>query len=126
MLKLTRAQAATRQIEAAIAALDAGHYDLAITLAGAAEGMFKRKGRYLFRFLTEHEKLAAFERRTVINHLNRELVWLKHDKRPNVLKIRRSMAVSMITRAASKLKNWSPGIKRFRSWLIENLDEVYR
>ena len=36
---------------------------------GAAEGMFNRKGRYLFRYLTEHQKLAAFERRTVIDHL---------------------------------------------------------
>jgi hypothetical protein len=125
-LRLTRAQAATRQIEAAIAALEAGHYDLAITLAGAAEGMFKRRGRYLFRFLTKHEKLAAFERRTLIDHLNRELVWLKHEKRPNVLNIRRSVAASMITRAASKLKNWTPGIERFRAWLIENVDDVYR
>jgi hypothetical protein len=88
--------------------------------------MFTRKGRYLFRFLREHDKLAAFERRIVIDHLNRELVWLKHDKRPNVLNIRRSVAVSLITRAASKLKNWTPGIERFRAWLIENLDDVYR
>jgi hypothetical protein len=125
-LRLTRTQAATRQIEAAIAALDADHYDLAITLAGAAEGMFTRKKRYLFRYLTDHQKLVAFERRTVINHLNRELVWLKHDKRPNVLNIRRSVAVSMITRAASKLKNWTPRMWEFRDWLIENLDDVYR
>ena len=125
-LRLTRALAATRQIEAAIAALDIGAYDVAITLAGAAEGMFTRKGRYLFRFLREHDKLAAFERRIVIDHLNRELVWLKHDKRPNVLNIRRSVAVSIITRAASKLKNWTPGIERFRDWLIENVDNIYK
>ena len=125
-LRLTRAQAATRQIEAAIDALDAGHYDLAITLAGAAEGMFKRRGRYLFRFLTEHEKLAGFERRTLIEHVNRELYWLKHDKRPNVLNIRRSVAVSMITRAASKLRNWTPPIERFRAWLVANVDDIYR
>jgi hypothetical protein len=75
---------------------------------------------------TSHQKLVAFERRTVINHLNRELVWLKHDKRPNVLNIRRSVAVSMITRAASKLKNWTPRMWEFRDWLIENLDDVYR
>jgi hypothetical protein len=125
-LRLTKARAATRQIEAAIAALYMGHYDLAITLAGAAEGMFTRKGQYLFRYLTEHNTLAAFKRRTVIDHLNRELVWLKHDKRPNVLNIRRSVAVSMITRAASKLKNWTPTMWQFRTWLIENLDDLYR
>ena len=126
MLRLTRARAATRQIEAAIAALDAGHYDLAITLAGAAEDMFTRKCRYLFRFLAEHEKLAGFERKTLIKHLNRELVWLKHDKRPNVLYIRRSVAVSMITRAASKLRNWTPPIEQFRAWLVANVDDIYR
>jgi hypothetical protein len=34
-------------------------------------------------------------------NLNRELVWLKHDKLPNVLNIRRAVAVSMITRSIS-------------------------
>ena len=93
---------------------------------GRSEDMFTRKCRYLFRFLAEHEKLAAFERKTVIKHLNRELVWLKHDKRPNVLYIRRSVAVSMITRAASKLRNWTPPIEQFRAWLVANVDDIYR
>lgn len=125
-IKLTRVQAATRQVEAAIAALAVGHYDVAITLAGAAEGMFKRSGRHLFRFHVEHPKLSGFDRRIVIDHLNRELVWLKHDKTPTVMKVRRAAAVSMITRAASKLKRWSPPIKQFRVWLIDNVDDVYK
>jgi hypothetical protein len=62
----------------------------------------------------------------VIDHLNRELVRLKHDKTPTVMKIRRAAAVSMITRAPSKLKRWSPPIKQFRVWLIDNGDEVYK
>jgi hypothetical protein len=75
---------------------------------------------------TEHGKLAALARRTVIDHLNRELVWLKHDKTQKVITIRQSVAVSMITRAASKLRNWTPAIWRFRAWLVENLDDIYR
>jgi hypothetical protein len=53
-------------------------------------------------------------------------VWLKHDKTLTVMNVRRAAAVSMITRAASKLKRWSPPIKHFRVWLIENLDDVYK
>jgi len=38
-LRLTKETAAARQVLLAISALEAGHYDAAITLAGAAEGM---------------------------------------------------------------------------------------
>ena len=125
-LRLTKTQAATRQVEAAIAALEVGHYDLAITLAGAAEGMFTRKGQYLFRFLTDHQKFSDFKRRTVIDHLNRERDWLKHGGNANVMKIRREAAVSMITRAASKLTRWTPPIEQFKAWLVANVDEIYK
>jgi len=38
-LPVTKLESAIRQTEAAIAALAVGHFDVAITLAGAAEGM---------------------------------------------------------------------------------------
>jgi hypothetical protein len=41
-LFLTLQKAATRQVDAAIDALQAGDYDVALTLAGAAEGMIAR------------------------------------------------------------------------------------
>ena len=50
-LTLTKAQAPVRQVEAAIHALIRGDFDIAITLACAAEGMFDRKGRHLFLVL---------------------------------------------------------------------------
>ena len=44
-LTLQKEQAAIRQAEAAIAALQHGHFDIAVTLAGAAEGIYSdRKG----------------------------------------------------------------------------------
>jgi hypothetical protein len=41
-------KAAVRQIDAAIDALEAGLFDVAITLAGAAEGMIERTGLHMF------------------------------------------------------------------------------
>lgn len=51
VLRLTKVQGATRQTNAAIEAFARGDFDIAITLAGAAEGMIKWKGRHLFTFL---------------------------------------------------------------------------
>ena len=52
-LKLTLAQAATRQVDAAIDALERGKFDIALTLAGAAEGMIERDGHHLFAGLRD-------------------------------------------------------------------------
>jgi hypothetical protein len=41
-VRLSLVEAATRQTEAAIEALEQGQYDVALTLAGAAEGMIPR------------------------------------------------------------------------------------
>jgi hypothetical protein len=43
-LNLTKVEAAIRQVEAAIEALERGDFDVAITLAGAAEDMIDRPG----------------------------------------------------------------------------------
>jgi hypothetical protein len=50
-LTVTKEQAATRQVVAAIEAFGRGDYDVATTLAGAAEDMIERAGMHLFGFL---------------------------------------------------------------------------
>ena len=52
-LSLTLHEAASRQVDAAIDALQAGDYDVALTLAGATLGMIERKtGHYMFGWPT--------------------------------------------------------------------------
>jgi hypothetical protein len=50
-LKLSLAEAATRQTNAALTAFEAGMFDIAMTLAGAAEGMIEREGVHMFQGL---------------------------------------------------------------------------
>jgi len=52
-LILTKAEAATRQVEGAIEALVRGHFDIAITLAGAAEDMIDSPDS-LFAYHRDH------------------------------------------------------------------------
>jgi hypothetical protein len=126
-LDLSKAQAATRQVEAAIDALERGDFDLAVTLAGAAEGMFKREGPHLFKYLREHPRARELnEAKEWVPHLNETLSWLKHPGDQNPMQIGRATAVEMVTRAASKLETWTPRIEEFKAWLIANVDEVYK
>jgi hypothetical protein len=73
-LNLTLTEAATRQVDAAIDALERGKFDVALTLAGAAEGMIKRDGYHLFAGLRDNprakERIA--EKKDWIAILNRE------------------------------------------------------
>jgi hypothetical protein len=57
-LNLTKVEAAIRQVEAAIEALERGDFDVAITLAGAAEDMIDRPGS-LFAYHQDHPKAKA-------------------------------------------------------------------
>ncbi|SCW56384.1 hypothetical protein [Ancylobacter rudongensis] len=124
-LTLTREQAATRQIEAAIAALEYGGFDVAITLAGAAEGMFDfRKEDTIFDGLVASERaLARFSRKEWIALLNWELTWLKHSSdRTEPVTIELDAAAFMIARAASKLTKWTPPIEEFRVWFVKRVN----
>jgi hypothetical protein len=122
--------AATQQLEAAIVALEGGLWHIAITLAGAAEGMIERDGDnlYLFSFQKQQSRLLGFKEREVIRHLNRERDWLKHPTpdEPKVMHFGRYPAAVMIARAASKLeqKDWTPRIEAFREWYVANIDEI--
>jgi hypothetical protein len=121
---LTKEQGATRQTLAAIEAFFKGEFDVAITLAGAAEGMLEREGPHLFKFLLEHPSVAHFRKKEVATTINAERDWLKHVSGPEPVQIHRSAAAFMIVRAASKLAEWPPRVWEFRDWVIENLDSL--
>lgn len=125
-LNLTKAEAATRQVEAAINALVRGDFDVAITLAGAAEGMLVRSGTHGFAYLRDSPRVQHLDKKEWIAVLNQERDWLKHPTPdgPELLIIERGHAAFMIARAASKLENWTPRIDEFKAWLVANLDDV--
>lgn len=125
-LTVTRQRAAIRQVEAAIAALERGDFDIAITLAAAAEGMFDfRKDGTLFDYMLNHERaLAEFSRKDWISILNMERDWLKHSSdQTHERTIDIDSATHMIARACSKLTNWTtPRLDEFRVWCLGRLD----
>jgi hypothetical protein len=123
-LTLTKIQGATRQIDAAIDAFVRGDFDLAITLAGAAEGMIERDGPHMFAFLRDSPRVQDVKKTDWISTLNRELYWLKHSSGPDTLQIERADAAFMIARAASKLEKWTPRIEEFKVWLCKNVDSL--
>ncbi|SFH69716.1 hypothetical protein [Bradyrhizobium sp. cf659] len=124
-LNLTIAEAASRQIDAAIDALQRGDFDVALTLAGAAEGMIKRDGPHMFAWLRDHPKAAEHfqSKKKWIDVLNREYYWLKHSGE-ETMEIDCATAVFMIARAMTKLDAWTPKMDAFKPWLLENLDNV--
>jgi hypothetical protein len=124
-LSLTLHRAASRQIDAAIDALQAGDFDVALTLAGAAEGMIERKtGHYMFGWLKQHPgALERFNQKEWISMLNTERDWLKHGGQPT-MEICCAEAAFMIARAASKLEDWTSKMVAFKIWLLANLDRI--
>jgi hypothetical protein len=123
-LFLTLETAAVRQIDAAIDALEAGMFDVALTLAGAAEGMIERTGMHIFDELKRSpEALAKFTRKEWISILNMERDWLKHGGPPS-MEIHCSTAAFMIARASTKVENWSPRMVEFKIWMLANLDRI--
>jgi hypothetical protein len=123
-LNLTLVEAATRQTDAAIDALQRGDYDVAVTLAGAAEGMIQREGPHMFAHLRDSPRVEEkMSKKEWIATLNRELYWLKHGGQ-NEMAIECADAAFLITRAASKLEKWTPKMDEFRVWLMNNLDAI--
>lgn len=121
-LKLSKLQAACRQTDAAIKAFRRGNFDIAITLAGAAEGMIARRGQYAFSFMKDRVPDEVDSRRW-ISILNRERDWLKHPSGTRLLQIDRFAAAYWITRASDKLSWRSPEMKEFKTWLSKSLDK---
>jgi hypothetical protein len=120
-LTLTRAEAMTRQIEGAIEALVRGRFDIALTLAGAAEGMSERHG--LFAYQRDHPKAKEQGiEKELVDHATKERNWLKHPQEPDTMEITRYSAAFMIARAVTKLDpNFcTPPITAFCHWWVEN------
>ncbi|PDT86901.1 hypothetical protein CO669_28485 [Bradyrhizobium sp. Y36] len=126
-LNLTLTQAASRQVEAAIGALERGRFEVALTLAGAAEGMIKRDGHHLFVALRDNPqaKERTAEKKDWISLLNRERDWLKHGG-DDAMTVECFDAAMMIARALSKLEanDWTPRMEDFRKWFLQNIDLV--
>jgi hypothetical protein len=123
-LTLSLAEAATRQTNAAIAAFEHGMFDVAMTLAGAAEGMIKRDGPHMFQGLRAHPRaLKRFSQKEWISILNMERDWLKHGGEAEMT-IDRASAAFMIARAMSKLDQWSAAMDEFKVWFLASLEEL--
>lgn len=120
-ITVTKSEAATRQIEAAIDALRRGDFDIAITLAGAAEDMIDRDSNYLFAFLRDSDRVSDVPTKDWIRVLNAERDWLKHSSGPDTLTIEKEAAFIMVARAASKLEKWTPPIEAFKTIFKEVL-----
>jgi hypothetical protein len=124
-LTITKAEGASRQVDEAINALERGDFDIAVTLAGAAEGMFDRPGLHLWTFMQEQAKAAGVQRREMSDSANAARTWLKHATPGEAasLTLEAYDAVAMIMRAMSKLEHWSPRMRRFSEWLKREVSE---
>jgi hypothetical protein len=124
ILEITKVDGASRQAGAAIEAFVRGDFDIAITLAGASEGMLERDGTHLFSFLRDSPRVQDVERKMWIATLNTERDWLKHPSGPERLLLERGHAAYMIARALSKIERWTPRMEQFKEWLNMNVDNL--
>jgi hypothetical protein len=126
VITVTKEEAATRQTVAAIEALERGEFDIAITLAGAAEGMFERERVHLFSALRDSPKVKDIPRKEWIATLNLERDWLKHSGEPERITLDTFSAAMMIARAASKLEEqeWTPPMERFKIWFLSYVETL--
>jgi hypothetical protein len=122
---ITKIEGAIRQIEAAIDALTHGDFDVAITLAGAAEGMLERQAeKDMFSFLRDGlPDNWQIAKKDWIGVLNADRDWLKHPTPENAgpLTLGPVFAAFMIERAISKLEQQTPRMAEFRTWLRGNV-----
>jgi hypothetical protein len=129
---LTKAAASLRQIEAAITAFEGEWFDVAITLAGAAEEMTpETTGPALFPVLRDHPRIAAegVEKRSWVDSLNAERNWLKNAAPPPTMEFHREAAAIMIARAINKghaaFGIQSKLTENFEAWIKEHIDEIF-
>jgi hypothetical protein len=115
VLTISKADGASRQVDAAINALEHGDFDIAITLAGAAEGMFESTGQDLWAAMHKGAKAAGISSKDISDDLNNARTWLKHPGGSDNYAFDRYLAVEMILRAVTKIKraSWTPGMNDF-------------
>jgi hypothetical protein len=125
LLQITKLEGAARQVEAAIEALRRGDFDVAITLAGAAEGMLDREGTHLFQYLRNAAQVRNIDQKSWIASLNQARDWLKHptNELPDSLRIDPHEAAFMIARAMSKLERWSTNMEEFKIWFLAAIEK---
>lgn len=124
IIRATKVGAASRQVDVAIDAFEAGDYAVAITLAGAAEGMLPEiETQPLFTLLRDHRDAPA-RGKEWIALLNAELYWLKHLSEGEIgpiVEIDTNDAAVMLLRALAKIPDpWSEKMEAFKDWAIAN------
>jgi hypothetical protein len=128
---VSKSEAAARQVEGAIEALVRGHFDIAITLAGAAEDMLDRQGS-LFDYQRDHPRAKELgleegtERKALADHMNVERNWLKHKGPPQSMEFTLYSAAFMIARAVTKLapEQSSAPMQAFSRWWAEYVETL--
>jgi hypothetical protein len=118
---ISKLEAATQQVEAAIELFYAKQYAPAVTLAAAAEGCMPRKANAdgdqprpepLFELMKRgaKEKFGKTEGEAV-ERFNRLVYWLKHEtpQLPTTHEVSNYDAWSMICRAVTKIDHAEPG-----------------
>jgi len=123
-LCLSKKAAAVRQIEAAIRAMQIGDYDVAITLAGAAEGMMPETAPTGFDSMLDRLLKRSPERpkKDWVGILNRDRDWLKHltPDLPGQLEFDLDAAAYMVFRATTKVpaSAWTAPLAAFKAWYL--------
>jgi hypothetical protein len=120
-LLVTRYQAATRQVEAAIDAFESGSFDVAVTLACAAEAMAPKKDNGLFRLMMDSKRWGKLPEKLRAEKVNFTRNWLKHrnEEKPDELLIHEAEAAYCIVRALSVWEPWTPKIQTFAHQFME-------
>src|ERR1035437_5059731 len=116
-------------------ALNSGHSkgkcDVAITLAGAAEGMLKERTTKipsifeiaLFLRTAEEGTRDLFSQKELIVFLNAERDWLKHGGEAE-MEIPCLVAAMTVGRAISKFDQPSSKMREFSNWLKTSIDRL--
>jgi hypothetical protein len=113
-LHLTLVNAASRQIDAAIDALKTGDFDIALTLAGAAEGMIPSTETAVFAKLRDSPKvLERLSKKGLDQPHQPGALLVEHGGEP-AMEIERWTAAFIIARASSKIEKWTPKMVEFK------------
>jgi hypothetical protein len=120
VLTISKSEGASRQVDEAINALQRGDFDIAITLSGAAEGMFESPGQDLWAAMLEKAQAAKIPRKDITEDLNNARNWLKHTGGSDDYAFDSYLAKEMILRAIGKIEreSWTPRMKDFVHWLV--------
>ena len=111
VLTISKIEGARRQVDEAIKALERGDFDIAITLAGAAEGMLETTD--LSAAVRKEAEAAGME------DTSDALGWLNYPGVTENYAFSSDLAAEMIMYAVSKIDraSWTPLMHEFEFWL---------